>query len=164
MAINIAGIKTAFKSVMDTANNSGAAYDLSTGMSKRVQKVFMVNPAKIAIQASLYPFVTIALEEKPIEQATMAKDQTNAKRRSDLEFGVWAAVWENTLTDVTKDDAQEEIEKLMENVEEVIRRNYKLNNTVGWSMPQRVQYFTVPVDEEAFLRVGFMPLICRVDY
>jgi hypothetical protein len=123
-----------------------------------------VNPAKIPIQVSHFPYVTVSLEEKPIELQTIAKDHATGKRSSDLEFGVWAAVWETVLTDATNDKAQEEIEKLMENIEEVVRRNFKLNNTVKWAKPTRVSYYTVPVDEDAYLRAGFMPLICRVDY
>ena len=164
MTINISNIKTAFKTIMDAANDTAATFDLSAGLNRRVQKVLKLNPALIPPQASFFPFVTISLDRKPIELTTIAKDQITGKRRTDLSFNVVGAVWEQVMTAVTEDPADENIEKLMENVEEVLRRNFKLNDTVSWSRPSDVTYHTLQMAEQTHMRVGVMTLVCRVDY
>lgn len=164
MTVNISGIKTQFKSILDTANTTTAAFDLSSGLATRVQKVLKVNPTRISPQASFFPWVTISADKKDVEQTTIAKDQITAKRAGELSFNVVGAVWEQTVSDVTADDADEQIEKLMENVEEVVRRNFKLGNTVNWSKTEQVSYHSLPIDEETHMRVGVLTLTCRVDY
>jgi len=165
MAIDLSGIKTAFKTILDAANDTAAAYDLSAGLTNRVQKVLKVNPAKIPVDATYYPYVSIYMDRKPIELDTIAKDQLVGRRMSDLQFQIIGAVWEINTADAFTDDADEQIEKLMENVEEVIRRNHRLNNTVLWTRPQETTYHTglIP-DEEAHLRIGVMTLIARIQY
>lgn len=165
MAVNISGIKSAFKTIFDAANTTTADYDLSAGLQTRVQRVLKVNPSKIAIQASLYPYVTCYANEKPIELTTIAGDQLKGRRSAEMIFNVIGAVWDENTTDPDVDDADEDIEKLMENVEEVLRRNFKLNNTVQWTKPDRVTYHTAPIaDEDAHLRIGWMQMIVKVDY
>jgi hypothetical protein len=164
MAVNLSGIKTQFKAVLDTANTTTAAFDLSTGLNTRVQKVLKVNPARIEPQASFFPWVTIFVDKKDIEFATIAKDQVTAKRTGDIAFSVVGAVWETNFSEATEDEADENIEVLMENVEEVVRRNFKLNNTVDWSKCEDVTYHSLPLDEGVHMRVGVMTLRCRVQY
>lgn len=164
MAIDLLAIKTQFKSILDTANTTTAAFDLSSGMATRVQKVLTLNPSLISPQASFVPWVTITTDRKSVEQTTIAKDQITGKRRSDIRFSVVGAVWEQILTDITADPADNNIEKLMENVEEVIRRNFKLNNTVSWSKCDEVSYHALPIAEQTHMRVGVLTLTCRVDY
>lgn len=164
MSVNIGAIKTQFKSILDTANTTTASADLSSGMTKRVQKVLKVNPSLIPPQASFYPWVTISTNRKEVEHTTIAKDQITGKRMSEISFNVVGAVWEDVLVDVTQDPGDENIEKLMENIEEVVRRNFKLNNTVSWSKTNDVTYHSLPIEEQTHLRVGVMTLTCRVDY
>lgn len=164
MAVNINDIKTQFKSIMDTANTTTAAFDLSAGLNTRVQKVLKINPARIQPQASFFPWVTIFADKKDISHQTISKDLLTAKRMGDIRFSVVGAVWEQSYTDATEDEADENIEVLMENVEEVVRRNFKLNNTVSWSKTEDVSYHSLPLDEQTHMRVGVMSLVCRVDY
>lgn len=164
MAIDLNNIKTQFKSIMDTANSVAAPYDLSTGMTNRVRLVLKVNPIKIPIQASLFPYVTIYAIKKEIEASQIAGDQSRAKRITDLTLNIVGAVWEQNNISQTVDPADEEIEKLMENVEEVLRRNYNLNGTVSWTKPEAVSYHTYPVSEETHMRVGLLEVVARVHY
>lgn len=164
MAVDLGGIKTAFKSICDTANTTTAAYDLSTGLATRVQKVLKVNPARIMPQASFFPWVTITTDKKGIEHAGMARDQITAKRDGEITFSVVGAVWEQNVTDATVDDADEEIEQLMENVEEVLRRNFRLNNTVLWTKAEETTYHSLQLDEQTHMRVGVLNLKAKVNY
>jgi hypothetical protein len=164
MAINFTNIKTQFKSILDTANTSTAAYDLSTSLTRRVQKVLTVNPLKIPIQPSFFPYVTIYPDVKTVESVSMGIDQLTPKRMGSCGFSVVGAVWQQNISNVTDDPSDNECEQLMENVEEVIRRNFKLNGSVKWSKPERVSYHTLALDEETHMRVGLMELTCKVEY
>lgn len=164
MAIDVNNIKTQFKSILDTANTTTADYDLSTGMTNRVQKVLKVNPSRIPIQPSFFPYVTIFPTDKPITLQTIAKDQITARRSTNFSFTVVGAVWEMLVASDVTDEADEQIEKLMENVEEILRRNYKLNNAVLWTKPLNTSYHTLRVDEETIMRAGAFNFESRIDY
>lgn len=165
MALDLSGIKSAFKTILDSANTTTADYDLSQGLNRRVQRILKVNPAKIPVDADLYPYVTIYADRKPVTLDTIARDQLTSKRMTELSFQVIGGVWEINTPDINEDEADEQIEVLMENVEEVIRRNFRLNNTVLWTKPIEVTYHTglIP-DEEAHLRIGVMNLVARIQY
>jgi hypothetical protein len=168
MALDINNLKSEFASILSAANTTTAAFDLSTNMrtspARPVQGVYRVNPNHIPIQASSFPFVTIFNDSKEIDLDTIAGDQLRGKRMAEMRFTVVGSVWQNQVTTSVDDKADEQITYLMENVEEVIRRNYRLNNTVLWSKPERVQYFSSPLDEGAHLRVGVMDLIVKAQY
>lgn len=164
MAIDIGNIKTQFKSIMDSFNATSAAYDLSTGLTTRVQKVFKVNPIKIPIQATLFPYVTIYPTDKEIDASQIARDQLTAKRIADVGLNIVGAVWEPNNITVDSDPADDQIEKLMENVEEVLRRNFKLNGAVEWTRPEKVSYHTYPIDEQTHMRVGLLEIVAKITY
>lgn len=164
MAIDLNNIKTQFKSICDTANTTTAIYDLSTGMDQRVSKVLRINPLKIPVQRSFYPYVTIYTDNKDIELLTIAKNQLTAKRRGEISYNVVGAVWEQKVSDITADDADEEIEKLMENIEEVVRRDFKLNDSVKWTKPESASYHTLLLDEQTHMRVGLFSLTAKIEY
>lgn len=164
MAVNLGNLKTQVKAVLDTANTTTAAYDLSTGLNTRVQKVLKINPARISTQASLFPWVTVFVDRKDMEQATISRDQLTARRLGEVKVSVVGAVWETTVASNEEDEADENIEILMENVEEVIRRSFKLNGAASWSMPETTSYHSLPLDEQTQMRIGVMTLNCRVDY
>lgn len=166
MTVNVGSIKTNFKSILDTANTTTAAFDLSTGLSRRVQKVLKVNPSLIMPQASFFPWVTITPDRKTVlwDKGTIAVSQLNGKRFAQMNFSVVAAVYEQIFSDVTVDPADEQIEKIMENIEELQRRNFKLNNTVTWSKTEEVSYHSLPIGEQTHMRIGVLTLACLVDY
>ena len=171
MALNLFEIKSAFQSIMSAANTTTADYDLSTGMraapGRPVQKVLTVNPDVIPVQASMFPFVTIFNGSKSVELATMAGDQVRGKRMADLRFHVLGAVWCGQTTRTTDDRSEEQVGYLMENVEEVLRRNFKLNGTVLWSKPESIGYYTSILknqEQDAQLRFGAMSLLCKINY
>lgn len=164
MAVDVNAIKTNIKSILDTANTTGAAFDLSTGLNTRVQRVLKVNPLKIPIQPSLFPYVTCYISNKDIEQVTIAKDMKTGKRMADIRVNLIGAVWEQLTTNINEDEADEQIEVLMENVEEVLRRSFTLNNSVRWSTPRAVSYHALKLDEETHMRVGLLELMTKVEY
>ncbi len=168
MAIDLTNLKAQFASILTAANTTTADYDLSTNMrdaaAHTVKNVYRVNPGKIPVQASTFPYVTIFNEDKDIDLETIAGDQLRGKRMATMRFSVVGSVWDNQTTYATDDKADEQIGYLMENIEEVIRRNYRLNNTVLWSKPERVRYYAGIVEQDTHLRVGVLDLVCKIQY
>lgn len=164
--INISQLKTDIKSLFDAANTTTAnPVDLSNGLNTRVQNVFKINPEKLPIQASLFPALTMFVESKSIAQDGIALNQVNARRKGELEIKIMGAVWQNTYTNVSTDDADEEIEQLMENVEQILRNNPTLGNTqVNWALPLDCTFHTGILNEEAHMRAGILSLRAHIYY
>jgi len=164
MALDLNNIKTQIKSILDTANTTTATQDLSANMSRRVQRVFKTNVEKIPVQGSLYPAVTIYYSDKSIESATIARTQTAAKRKAVISVRIAGMVYNPLFANIDEDPADEDLELLMENMEEVLRANPDVNSTTTWSMPRTVEYHSGLVDEETHMRVGLMDFEMTVWY
>lgn len=162
--LDIVNIKTQIKSILDTANTITASADLSSGLTTRVQKVLTYNLEKIPPQASFYPLVTCFISTKSIENTSVFKDQAVAKRKAEIDITVAGAAFDHILTDITKDESQDQIEAMMENVELILRSNHTLNSAVNWSYPTDVTYHSFANDEETYFRVGLMNLKAVIRY
>lgn len=165
MSVNINNIKTQIKSILDTANDVAASYDLSTNMTNRVQTVWKQNPEILPIQATLFPLVTIYLDNKSIQADTIARNQATGKRKATIVFKIYGATYNSAFTNVYEDIADNDIEYLMENIEEILRSNGNLNGTVGWAIPTNVDYISgFTEDESAFVRAAMMDLNITIYY
>jgi hypothetical protein len=162
VAIDLSDIKTQTKSILDTANTTTADYYLSVGMTNKVARIMKVNPLKIPTQPSFFPYLTIYTDNKGIKLSTIAKNQLAGRREAEISFNLVGAIWESTIKNVDEDDADEEIEKLMENAEEIIRRNFKLNNTVTWTNPVRTSYDAIALGEETIMRAGLFEFVAKI--
>lgn len=159
------GIKDELKSIFDTANTTTASpIDLSSGMTKRVLKVLTVNPDLIKPQASFYNFVTCYIKDKSIVRDQIAGTQLAAKRESDVSIEIVGAVFNQNFTDVTKDPADNDINLLMENIEQVLRSNPTINGKVKWQGPQNVSYFSSNLNQNNNVRIGILTLSAKVFY
>lgn len=165
--IDINNIKTQIKSLLDAANTTTASTDLSSGLSKRVQRVLKIHPLRIPIEAFSIPWVTVFTESKEVDvdQITHgSNDRTNCTRRSELLVNVVGAVMNPIFTDIESDLASDEIEDLMENIEEILRANFNLNSSVKYHYPTRTTYYEDVYEEEAVFRAGVLELSCKVFY
>lgn len=164
--INIPSIKSEIRSIFQTNNTTTSTIlDLSDGMTKRVQQIATLNPENIMMQGTLFPAVTVHTARKPIEQATIAKDQVNAKRLGKLVFTVAGIVWnQNFKADIFTDPADNDLENLMENIEEILRHYPDLNSNVKWQFPTDVVYYNAPFDEQTHLRVGLLDIETTIYY
>lgn len=165
--VDIDGIKTQIKSILDTANTTTASpVDLSSGLRRRVQKVLKLHPMKVPIDPSYYPWVSMYVDNKEIEAISMgnAGTQKSALRRAELIINVVCATQEPIIETLIEDQADENVEQLMENVEEILRSNFDLNSTVSWSFPDSAEYHDEPWDERTFIRGALLPLRCTVFY
>ena len=154
--IDLNGIKNQLRTIFNTANTTTASTDLSSGLESRVQQVLTVNPSRIPIQSTWYPYVTVYLDAKDIEEQTINKNQVNGKRRAELDIKIVGAVWNSTVSDETKDDASDDAESLMENIEEILRSNTDIGALVNWSFPTGVTYHNLKLEGRSSIRAGIM--------
>lgn len=164
MSIDLNNLKTQLQTIFSAANTTTASRDLSNGLETRVQSILTVNPARIPVQSSWYPFVTIYIDSKEITQEGFVKDQVTAKRKSIIDVKVIGAVWNSTVVDNQVDPADDDCESLMENIEEILRSNPTIAGVATWSIPTNVTYHSAPIAEEASLRAGILNLQTTVFY
>jgi hypothetical protein len=164
MSFDLNNLKEQIQGIFQTANTTTATRDLSSGLESRVQRVLKVNPARIPIQASWYPYVTIYIDDKEISAQGMVKNQLTARRQGKIDIKIIGAVWNSTVTDEEIDPADEDCEDLMENIEEILRANPTLEGVVTWQFPNLVTYHSAPVDEDAHIRAGILNLEATVFY
>jgi hypothetical protein len=164
MSIDLNNLKEQIQGIFETANTTTASRDLSSGLETRVQRVLKVNPSRIPIQASWYPFVTIFIDNKTVVQDGMVKDQQTAKRKAKIDVKIIGAVWNSTISDDETDPADEDCEDLMENIEEILRANSTLAGVTTWSFPTNVTYHSADLDEDTHIRAGILNLEATIFY
>ena len=156
--INLGTLKENIQTILQAANTTTASVDISSGLETRVQRVMKVNPARVPIQASFYPYVTVYIDRKEPKNTTISKNQATGKRKAEIDVKIIGAVWNSTVNDEELDPADDDAEKLMESVEEVLRSNSDLSGFCEWSYPTMITYHNVQIEEDTHLRAGIMNL------
>lgn len=164
MAVDIPGLKTDIKSILDTANDTTATYDLSEGLSRRVATVNTFNPERLHPNSIHLPGVFIWTQAKKVQLETINMSLASGKRRAEILFSLAGIVWVPYTTDVTEDPADDDCEKLMENIEEVLRASDTLGGKAKWHITSDITYHNSPYDESSHMRVGLMALRATVFY
>ena len=163
--LSLSNIKENIRYVLDNANDvSGSPIDLSSNLSTRVKKVLKINPEKIPVQASYYPFVTVYIDNKTMNPDTIARNQLTGKRKGDLTINIAAAIWNQNFSDVENDPADNDLEYLMENIENILRAYPTLGNEVNWQEARNVSYYSYPLDEQTHLRGAILEIVAKVWY
>lgn len=165
--VDINAIKEAIKTILLTANTTTASVDLSRNLdsSRRVKEVLKTNIERIPIQDSCWPYVSVFTDMLDPKDQDIAKNQATGRRKGDLYLKVAAGVWNDNFETIDEDPADEDLENLMGNIEDILRNNTTLNNTVLWQSPGKVTYHSlVNVKEDAHLRIGIMDLHVRILY
>jgi len=163
MAIDLNGIKSAIQTIFATANTSTASPDLSASLETRVKEIYTINPELIYIDTSRLPAVTCWVDSKQVDPDTIANNQATAKRRARVTFKIAGCMFRSLISDYRQDEADDETAILMENIEEVLRNNPTLSNTVSWQFPSSVVYYS-STQEETMYRVGVMDVEAVVHY
>lgn len=166
MAVDISGLKTDIRTILTTANDTAASYDLSAGLARRVQSVNKYNPEKIMPTVNDMPSVFIWTAAKRVNLETINQSLASGKRKAEILFSIAGIVWVPYSATVTEDPADTDCEKLMENIEEVLRANDTLGGKAKWHLTSDVTYHSTasPNDEDAHLRIGLMALRATVYY
>lgn len=162
--IDLAGLKTTLKGILDDANTTTATADLSSGLTTRVQQVLKVNPARIPIQANYFPCVTCFIDSKEVEPKDIAVNQLMAKREATVSVKIVGSVYNSKQNNAKLDQADDECEKLMENIEQVLRGNPTLSGVATWQFPTRITYHNAQIDEGVHIRAGILNLETTIYY
>lgn len=162
-AISTVGIKESIQTILEAANTTTASTYLSDNLanSVKVKTIKKINPDKIPTQLSLYPLVTIYTEGRDVEHATISRNQSTGKRKTEIDFKVMGLVFNNNISVNDEDPADEDIEYLMDNIEQIIRDTPKFNNSsVQTSIPESIEYHRGRFleDERTHLRAGILTL------
>jgi hypothetical protein len=161
--LDLNAIKEQLQTILEAANTTTASTDLSSGLETRVQKVLKLNPNLIPIQSTWFPFVTSYIDAKVIEEQTINAGQANGRRKAQVSVKVVGCVWNSTVSTEDNDEAADDCESLMENIEQILRSNLTLNSTVSWQLPTDCSYFD-GMREGAHLRAGVLTLKCTAFY
>ena len=162
--IDLNSLKEKIQTMLQTANTTTASVDLSSGMTHRVQRVLKVNPQKIPVQVSYYPYVTCYIDTKKIKNKTIAVNQATGKRLADVSVKVIGVVRQFLNADTEVDPADDECEILLESIEQILRNDPTLAGFANWSFPDAVTYHNVQLEEEANIRAGILNLNVSVYY
>lgn len=163
--VNIHNIKESIRFILDQANTAtSSSVDLSSGLDTRVRSIFKLNPEKIQPQPSLFPCVTVFCDRKEIEQKDINTSMVVGRRRAKVHIKIVGILWNDQVSNIRYDDADDDIEQLMENVEAVLRHYATLGNNCNWQLPEDVTYHSVQYDEQTHMRVGVLGLVASVFY
>lgn len=160
-------LKEQIRYVLFVNNTSTGApsLDLSEGLSRRVKTVLKINPDRFgAPDDNAIPAVTVFTDNKEVEQVTIAQTQLQGKRRAIVNLKVMGMVWEPHTSNLKTDPADEECEKLMENIERIIRAYDTLGGNVQWHIPTNVTYHSFTNSEETHFRAGVLDLLATIYY
>lgn len=164
--INIPNIKEQIRFALASNNTTtSSVLDLSASMTQRVVAVKTINPENIMPQATRFPAVCVYTDSKAISPVTIAKDQVNGKRLAKLKINLAGMVWnQNMAGNEDNDPADDDIERLMENTEKVLRHYHDLAGVVKWQFPTDVTYHNAAFDEETHFRVAFLDMELTIFY
>lgn len=132
--------------------------DLSSGLNRRVRKILKVNPEKIPANDNILPALTVFIDSKDTFPDTIARDAATGKRKAEINIKVAGMVWEPFTSDRVEDPADEDLEKLMENAEKILRGYDTLGGLARWNFPTAITYHSLGWDERAHYRGALMDL------
>lgn len=164
MAIDLSGLKSDIRGLLDTANDTAATYDLSTGLSRRVKSVNAYNPEKLRPEGNEFPAVFIWTAAKRVNLETINVSLAGGKRKAEVLFNLAGIVWVPYTTTITQDPADNDCEKLMENIEEILRASDTLGGKAKWHLTSDTTYHSASYGEDAHMRIGIMSLRATVHY
>jgi hypothetical protein len=159
--IDLNSLKENIQTFLEDQNTSTGATirDLSSDMDNRVTKVFKKHPRHLINQASLMPCVTVFIDGKTIDNTTISPNQrTQAKRKASISIQIAGMIWDNNFASNDDDEAEDDLESLMENIEEIIRNDPTVDGAVDWLVCEGVDYFTL-YKTDAHMLTGVMT--CR---
>jgi hypothetical protein len=158
--VDLAAIKTSIQSILESANTTtGSPIDLSDGLTSRVNKILQINVDRLPIQPSFFPCITMFYEGKSIELQDIAGSLLAGRRKAQIDISIVGIVWIDNMNASSfqyKDLADNECEKLMENIEQVLRSDPSLGGNALWSKSTDVSYENVAISEDSHMRAGII--------
>lgn len=163
---DLIGIKEQIQTILQAANTTTASpIDLSQGLvANRVQQILKIHPEMIRPQASFFPLVTCFVTEKTPTGDDIAVNQLQSTRRATVNISVLGSIWNSNIVSTDEDPADEDINRLMENIELSLRGNPTFNGKVKWHRPAGCQYYITLLNEKTHLRSGILNYQAEIFY
>jgi len=155
MAFGYVDKLTALFNVLDDANTTTAALDLSTGLDERIKKVAMADPSAVNLRNYEFPAVFVTLDNK--SEAFEGIGGTGAARElksADVNFQI-VGLYKKYGATTTNDALLADVYKLADNIESVIREQYTASGTASWIGVDNTD-FIGPFEGEGVMVKGVM--------
>jgi hypothetical protein len=164
----MSALKSSVQTILEGANTTtGSPIDLSDSMVNRVRQVVQINVEMMPIQPSFFPAITMFYDTKIVTLQDMAGNMLTGRRRAEVDMKIAGIVWidnMNTTNFQYKDLADNECEQLMENIEQVLRKDPTLEGNATWSKTTDISYHNFGFREESHMRAGIMTYKISVIY
>lgn len=158
--IDITGIKSEIKNIFTAFNTTTALHYLSQSLTTKVNSIMTRSPNTLMFNSDVLPAIAIFPSDKSVQLQDICKNQIVGKRKGIVNFEIAAFLWNSDHTSYDVDNSDNDIEKLMENIEEVLRHNPDLNGYVTYQHPTNVTYHDLKLSEEENYKVGMLTLQC----
>lgn len=165
MSLDINGIIEATQTILETANTTTASpLDLSSGLTNRVANIVKFSPVYINAQRDKIPAIHVWLESKDIDFKDISINQLNGRREGTLQIKVAGFVAMTNYITQDVNQSEQEVRILMENIEQVLRSNDKLSNTVDRQRITNVTYFDLPYTDEVNFKAAVLSMEAKKYY
>jgi hypothetical protein len=164
--INVGSLKDAIKTALDANNIAVGApvADLSANMTKRVLKVATIDPRDIKLNATQMPAVCIYAQSKTPRNTSIGPNQLQTKKEAFVLLTLAGLVWnQNFQADIYDDPSARDVERLMENIEEILRGNMQISGCT-WQISGDITYHNANFDEQTHFKIAFMDVQFKYFY
>jgi hypothetical protein len=147
MALNLSSVTSSLKTLLLNNNTTTSSYDISSGLTTRVQKIAIGDPTILPIANTEYPAVTIHLKNKT-EQFSQIGRSGNTKRDIELDYQITPITYSGAGVGTGMETAVLECYKLSGNIENLMRNSIdmSLGAYVEWILPSEVEYGAIQRD------------------
>ena len=141
MSINILTIKDTVVNLLNKNNTTTSSLDISNGLVTRVYQIIGANAKKQPILNILYPVVFVETKREADEFAQLGNtSRRNVEIRIDIVPVIEYGLGITSAQINAKDENDDEIIKLTQNVQELIRNKINLSTTVDSVKIQETTY------------------------
>jgi hypothetical protein len=125
--VNVLTIKTTILDLLKNNNTNTSSYNISNGLEKKVCKISGSNAEKQPVLNIHYPAVFVEVKAESDEHYLMGN---TSNRQVEIEIDIVPVVDHGVSRDNARESSDDELIKVTQNIQDLLRNNIKLNNTV----------------------------------
>lgn len=131
---------TAVKNALTSHNTTTASPDLSSGLTRRVQNIYIDDPEIVSIRQLTYPCVFVRLSNKDEDYASLgATGPTGNKKTATVVYDL-IGLYHKDGAHTAHSGVLTEIYRLAENMEGVFQAETTLSTTALWCNPKKTEF------------------------
>lgn len=132
MAFGYTDKLTALYNVINNANTTTASVDLSSGLDSRVKRIAMADPGVVNLRNYEFPAVFVTISNKTEEfEGIGGTGSARELKSAEVNFQV-VGMYKKYGATTTNDALLNDVYKLADNIESVIREEYTASGTASW--------------------------------